>query len=314
MAEPTGLVPHATWRRFWIYQQERFPVFKNGLLIASLASSAVCLSALLRGQNQFPSWFTFATAFIVLFFFFALLRIADEFKDAEVDANYRPERPVPRGLVTLPELAWLGLAMAVIQVGIAVAFHLPLTIILLAVWVYMALMTVEFFASDWLHRRPSLYMVSHMAIMPLIDFFATACDWLSEIGHPPDGLVWFLVLSFFNGIVIEVGRKTWAPSMEREGVESYSASWGLGKAVACWAGALLCSFLLALFVAYQIDFLAVVAVVLVSFLVVLFFVASRFLRVADETGARRIENLSGLWVFSNYLLLGVVPMAVKVWQ
>lgn len=313
MSGPRGFVPSSAWPKLWTYQRERFPVFKNGLLIASLASSAVCLSALLREQSHFPPWFTFATAFVVLFFFFALLRIADEFKDAEVDAKYRPERPVPRGLITLPDLARLGVVMAILQVGMTVTFYLPLTIILFLVWIYMALMTVEFFAPEWLQSRPALYMVTHMAVMPLIDLFATACDWLPEGGRPPDGLVWFLVLSFFNGMVIEVGRKTWAPSMEREGVESYSASWGVGGAVGCWIGALLCSCLLALFVAHQIDFLAIAAAALVGFLVILVFVGARFLRAADEKGARRIENLSGLWVFSNYLLLGLVPMATRVW-
>jgi len=34
--------------------------------------------------------------------------------------------------------------------------------------------------------------------MPLIDLFATACDWLvADVGIPA-GLAWFLALSYFN--------------------------------------------------------------------------------------------------------------------
>ena len=45
---------------------------------------------------------------------------------------------------------------------------------LLAVtWAYLAVMYKEFFVRDWLKRWPIVYMVSHMAIMPLIDLFAT---------------------------------------------------------------------------------------------------------------------------------------------
>jgi 4-hydroxybenzoate polyprenyltransferase len=272
--------------RFWIYQGERFPLFKNGLLIA---------------------------AFAALFFFFLLLRIADEFKDAETDARYRPERPVPRGLVSLRELAVLGLAVAVLQGAAALAFHPPLLILLGVVWAYMGLMTVEFFASRWLHARLFFYMVSHMAIMPLIDFFATACDWLPATGRPPAGLVWFLALSFFNGLVIEIGRKTWASAMERAGVESYSSAWGIKRAIGAWSVALLCSAALALIVAMHIDFLLPVALVLGGLAILMLFTGWRFCQRESEKGAKAIENLSGLWVFANYLLLGIVPMGVKAW-
>ena len=51
--------------------------------------------------------------------FFLQLRIADEFKDFEDDARYRPYRPVPRGLVTLRELAWVGVGAAAIQLALA---------------------------------------------------------------------------------------------------------------------------------------------------------------------------------------------------
>ena len=63
---------------------------------------------------------------------------------------------------------------------------------------------------DWLKRRPVTYMVTHMAIMPLIDLYATGCDWLTHSSHglrPPEGLLWFLLVSLFNGFVIEIGRK-----------------------------------------------------------------------------------------------------------
>ena len=41
-------------------------------------------------------------AVVTSFLSFLQLRIADEFKDFDEDSRYRPYRPVPRGLVTLP--------------------------------------------------------------------------------------------------------------------------------------------------------------------------------------------------------------------
>lgn len=299
--------------RFWTYQGERFPLAKNSLLIAAFASSAVCLSALLRGDATFPAWGVLFSTFAILLGFFLQLRIADEFKDAETDQAYRPERPVPRGLVSLRELALLGVAVAICQALIASTLFLPLIILLVAVWAYMALMTAEFFVPDWLQARPALYMISHMAIMPLIDFFATASDWLPTIGTPPSGLVFFLLLSFFNGLVIEIGRKTWAPSMERTGVDTYSAAWGLQRAMFCWLAATAGSLCLALIVAGQIDFLLPVSVVLVTMFTLIAITARKFLTQRSEKQAKAVENLAGLWVFANYLMLGLVPMTVKVW-
>jgi hypothetical protein len=40
-----------------------------------------------------------------------------------------------------------------------------------------------------------------------------------------------------NGVVLELGRKTWAPQDERAGVESYSSAWGLARALSAWAAA-----------------------------------------------------------------------------
>jgi 4-hydroxybenzoate polyprenyltransferase len=105
--------------RWWIYQRERFPLAAHGPLILAFSASAVSYSALLRGSSTAPSLRSFAVAFVVSLGSFLLLRIADEFKDQEEDAKYRPYRPVPRGLVRLRELAWIGVGVAVGQLALA---------------------------------------------------------------------------------------------------------------------------------------------------------------------------------------------------
>jgi hypothetical protein len=57
----------------------------------------------------------------VLTFFFQL-RACDEVKDAEDDRLYRPERAIPRGLVSLRLIVWLAMA-AVPVVTAAAAAH-----------------------------------------------------------------------------------------------------------------------------------------------------------------------------------------------
>src|SRR5438128_368969 len=155
-------------KRWWVYQRERFPILAHGLLIAAFSFSAVCFSALLRGQVVLPSATTVTVAFGTAFLFFLQLRIADEFKDFEEDSSYRPYRPVPRGLVSLRELGVLGLLAALLQLGLALYLQPSLLLLLALVWTYLALMSKEFFIGRWLKAHPIPYLISHMVIIPLV--------------------------------------------------------------------------------------------------------------------------------------------------
>ncbi len=205
--------------RWWTYQKERFPIFQHGPLVAAFSSCAVAYSSLLTGTE--PRWQAFAVAFVTCLVFFLQLRIADEFKDAEEDAAFRPYRAVPRGLVSLRELG------VVFAVGAAVQLALAL-----------------FFARDWLKARPVTYLWTHMLIMPIVDFYATACHWIPSGEKPWGGLGFFLAASFCNGLVIELGRKLRQPEDEETGVPTYSKLWGLRRAAWIWFGCLLatCAF------------------------------------------------------------------------
>src|SRR5205814_2059908 len=148
------------------------------------------------------------------------LRLADEFKDFEEDSRYRPYRPVPRGLVTLRELGVLWALTGLVQFGFALWLQPSLAPLLALVWVYLILMSKEFFVGEWLKAHPVPYLISHMVIIPLVDLYATACDWWTQDGSPPNGLFWFLIVSYFNGIVIEIGRKVRGPKEEEPGVNT----------------------------------------------------------------------------------------------
>jgi 4-hydroxybenzoate polyprenyltransferase len=223
--------------RWWIYQRERFPLVANGPLVIVFCVSVMLFSSLQFDAIPSPSRIAAAAASALLFFL--QLRIADEHKDFETDSRYRPHRAVPRGLVSLGELARIGWLAAAIQFLIAVSIDVGLVPILLAIWLYIGLMTREFFVPGWLQQRPAIYLLSHMLVMPMITLYISAFDWLCECRDLPVGLGWVLLLSFGCGLVLEVGRKIKDPSAEREGVETYSAVWGQTKAVAVWATSIL---------------------------------------------------------------------------
>jgi len=314
MGENTVVGSPSFGAKWWTYQRERFPVLAHGILIAAFSFSAVSFSALLRGSHSLPDGASILVAFLNSFFAFLHLRIADEFKDIEEDTRYRPYRPVPRGLVTLRELGWLWVGTAAIQLLMAVALHPPLIVLLLVTWVYLALMSREFFAREWLKARPITYLWTHMLIMPLIDFYATACDWLHLGLHPPPGLFWFVIVSFFNGIVIEIGRKIRAAEDEEDGVPTYTVIWGRTGAVMAWFLALSGTTASAIYAALHIHFASVMTGVLATLLGINLTIGILFLRTRQRRYAKLVEPLSGLWTLSMYLTLGAIPMLWRAWH
>ncbi|MEM7681243.1 MAG: UbiA family prenyltransferase [Planctomycetota bacterium] len=297
--------------RWWTYQAERFPLHAHGPLIAAFSFCAVSYSSASRGEGA-PHYASVGVAFVTSLIFFLQLRIADEFKDAHEDAQHRPYRPVPRGLVSLRALGVVFAIGAVVQLGLALWLDPRLTPLLLVTWAYLALMSKEFFVGGWLKHKPVLYLVSHMAIMPLVDLYATGCDWRVRGDGPPSGLGWFLMASYFNGIVIEIGRKMRSPADEEAGVSTYSALWGRPRAIAVWGSAVALTLVCAMLAASRFGpvVFAVVTGVLGCTAAMLWAVGRAFAR-SDKSGAgKRIETASGFWTLALYLSLGLVPLAL----
>jgi 4-hydroxybenzoate polyprenyltransferase len=299
--------------RWWVYQRERFPVFAHGPLVLAFSSSAVCFSAMLRGRDRFPDWPSFAVAFVTCLVFFFELRIADEFKDFEEDSRYRPYRPVPRGLVQLRELGWVWVGAGLLQLALALWLAPWLVLVLLLAWTYLALMSVEFCARHWLKARPITYLWTHMLILPLVDLYATACDWVvAGQRSPPPGLFWFLAASFFNGIVIEVGRKIRAPADEETGVQTYSVLWGRRVAVGAWLAMMAVTAVCAGRAARRIHFVGPVVAAMGAVFLLALIASVGFLRQERSGSGKRFELLAGLWTLVLYLSLGLIPLLCRV--
>ena len=298
-------------QRWWVYQAERFPLVRHGPLILAFSFSAVAFSWMLRSDSGWPSPLSAVVAFFSCLCFFLQLRIADEFKDEEEDRRYRPFRPVPRGLVTLQELRVLFVLTGLLQLGLALWLDQKLLVLLFATWTYLALMSKEFFIGAWLRGKHLLYMVTHMAIMPLIDLYATSSDWLVFQGHPPSGLFWFLLASLFNGMVIEIGRKIRSPVDEEEGVPTYSVVWGRRRALGMWWLVLGLTFACAFLAARRIGFVLPLSIALGMVFGAAVLIGIGFLRRPTPGAGSWIENWSGVWTLVLYLSLGPVPLLLR---
>lgn len=296
-------------RRLWIYQAERFPIFKHGLVIAVFALSGAALPHLVGGA-RFNDPTAALVAVAVCFLAFLQLRIADEHKDHEDDRRFRPERPVPRGLISLGELRWIGFAAAAAQAALAWMLKPALLVFLAGLWLWMALMAVEFFAPRVLKARPMLYLASHMVITPLIALFAVACGWAAAgmAFQIEPAVIAFLALAYANGAAIEISRKTWAPSDERRGVDTYSRLWGPVGAACAVAVAISVGLALASSVLYAAGaaswLIGAMWVLALTGLAAAFAYAQR----PRTPRAKLLESAVGIWVLGSYLAFAAAPL------
>jgi len=305
----------AAVNRWWTYQKERFPLVAYAPLIAAFSFAAVGYSALGRGSVRELGWRQTLAAFMTSLLFFLQLRIADEFKDFEDDLRYRPYRPVQRGLVKLRELAFVGAACAPLQLLLALWLSTRLLPLLAIVWAYLLLMTKEFFVPRWLKRHPLLYLLSHMVITPLIFLFASASDWVTAgDDRPANGLLWMMAVGYFNGMVVEIGRKVRAPEDEEPGVETYSFLWGRRNAVLVWLAAIAATTAFAYLAARAIHVTQPTVILLLPALLVSVLAAASFLASSRGGRGKWIETISGLWALLTYLSLGALPVLLRWYE
>jgi hypothetical protein len=295
-----------TLSALWIYQKERFPLAKTAPLLAVFSAASICVSAELAGR-PLPGPGAFLAGFVIAMALFFQMRVCDECKDLADDRLYRPDRPIPRGLVSLRLIVSLGLATVPVTALAAWLWHPPVLWLLALVWAWLLAMSFEFGVPEWLKARPVIYLLSHMAIMPLIDLLLTGLEWVPGGGAAP-GLWMFLALSFVNGCVLEIGRKLWAPENEIAGVDTYSGLWGPRRAATIWAATCWCpsaccsasgaatgTFLAALILGGAMAGFGLSS-------------AANYAAAPTPAAQKRMDTVAGLWVFACYAIAGFAPV------
>ena len=332
-------------KNFKIYLNERFPLGKNsffvliftlsgyiytGLLynskiIKSILSKEVNRVSLLGGKgiDKVPIiWYKLFPLFIIIFMFFFQLRITDEFKDYEEDLKYRPYRPVQRGIISLKALGKIGIATIIIQIILAHVINPKLIYFMLLVWIYMFLMTKEFFIKNWLTERILIYALSHVVIMIFItlvivkgtgyilqDHFLETL-YLSLKKYEKNifiGLIPLFALNYLNGIVLEIGRKTRKADEEEHGVQTYSKLWGRKNAVIVLSLLFIIEYffvILGLAHTYEKYFLFSGLILLVILIVSIYFMI-KFLK--KNLSGKIVETVSGLWIIFSSMCMGLLP-------
>lgn len=332
-------------KNFKIYLNERFPLGKNSFFVLIFTLSGYIYTGLLYNSkiitpilskevnrvsllwdkeiDKVPMiWYKLLPLFIIIFMFFFQLRITDEFKDYEEDLKYRSYRPVQRGVISLKTLRKIGIATVIVQIILAHVINPKLIYFMLLVWIYMFLMTKEFFIKNWLTERILIYALSHVVIMIFITLVIVKGTgyifqhhfsetlYLSLEKYEKNifsGLIPLFALNYLNGIVLEIGRKTRKADEEEHGVQTYSKLWGRKKAVVVLSLLFVIEYflvILGLAHTYEKYFFFGGLTLLIILIVSIYFMV-KFLK--KDLSGKIVETVSGLWIIFSSMCMGLLP-------
>jgi 4-hydroxybenzoate polyprenyltransferase len=221
--------------RWQIFISERFPPAGHLLLITFFfsANAAVALAATGMEPVVNARWLASLTATLCVFLH---LRLFDEIKDYRDDLRAHPERPLPRGLITVAEAkrmaAWLIAAELVLGAATGPASLLAT----LGVVIYSLLMYLEFFRGSWLRPRLATYALTHTVVAMLLSLAVMAAVTGRHLWQLPESCWVFVLANWLIFNIFEFGRKSFGRDEEQAAIPSYSRTFGPAGAAAISVG------------------------------------------------------------------------------
>jgi 4-hydroxybenzoate polyprenyltransferase len=139
----------------------------------------------------------------------AQLRFMDEYKDYEKDKIAHPERPLPRGLITINEVKTIIIVLQCLLFALAffsVKFFNTFSGIYLIIGItWLFLMYKEFYIGKSLGKFPFIYAISHQIIIIPLGIFAISA--INKYDHFEIVTVWLSLLLLSTFFIYEISRK-----------------------------------------------------------------------------------------------------------
>lgn len=220
----------AAIKRLNIYQKEMYPVLPRLALGYIVAAEIYFIILLNHGVTHFSLGIQELIAGFTIFSFLFWLRIADDFKDYELDCRLFNTRPLPSGRVQKKDLAVFIGALIAFTVMINFLF-MPNFIFCFILYTYGSLMAVWFFQKHKIAKSLPLALVTHNPVQILMNIYIisfTVIKYHISAFDLTNVLACFTL--YFPALIWEVSRKIRAPQEETEYV-TYSKLFGYKKAV-----------------------------------------------------------------------------------
>lgn len=216
-------------KRLNIYFKEMYPIIPRLLLGAMVFLEIYFIVLLNSGVTEFQLGIQEVVCGFTVFSFLCWLRIADDFKDYELDCRLFAHRPLPSGRVKKKDLA--------IFVSILIAVTLLLNLIFmnnflfcLFLYTYGSLMAIWFFQKHKIQKSLPLALVTHNPVQMIMNIYIISFAVI-KYDIAPFSLTNILAAFtlYFPALIWEVTRKIRAPQDETEYV-TYSKLFGYRKA------------------------------------------------------------------------------------
>ncbi len=217
-------------KRLNIYQKEMYPILPRLALGYIVAAEIYFIILLNHGITFFSLGIQEVIAGFTVFSFLFWLRIADDFKDYELDLRLFNTRPLPSGRVHKKDLA--------VFIGLLIAFtliinylYMPNFIFCLILYTYGSLMAVWFFQKHKIAKSLPLALVTHNPVQILMNIYIISFTVIKYNVRPVDLMnVLACFTLYFPALIWEVSRKIRAPQEETEYV-TYSKLFGYKQSV-----------------------------------------------------------------------------------
>ena len=216
-------------KRLNIYFKEMYPIIPRLLLGGIIFFEIYFIILLNNGVTDFHiTAAEFIGGFTVISFL-CWLRIADDFKDYELDCRLFRERPLPSGRVKKKDLAIFISILIAVTVILNVCFmnNIPFFLFL---YIYGTLMSMWFFQKKKIQKSLPLALVTHNPVQMIMNIYIIS---FTCIKYGLSAITLTTVLAaftlYFPALIWEISRKIKAPEDETEYV-TYSKLFGYRRA------------------------------------------------------------------------------------
>jgi 4-hydroxybenzoate polyprenyltransferase len=217
--------------RWWQFTKERFEPASHLTMIVVFPLVHILLARSV--YNIQITTMPVLLLFVATTAFYFKLRLYDEVKDYELDVVINKTRPLPRGLLNHSDM-YLGMIVCILTE--AALFGTKGLNSLLSIFLtisYSLLMFKEFFIKEKIRPHLTTYAMLHTIVTSFLSiaiFSYLSNESFFKIIQTKECLSFALAnWMLFN--IFEFGRKTFAPSEERENIDTYSSLFGKWGAV-----------------------------------------------------------------------------------
>ena len=210
------------------YFSEMFPIIPRFLLGVIVFGEIYFLILLNYKITNFNIGFQELIGAFTVFAFYMWLRIADDFKDYELDKRLFKERPLPSGKVKKTDLAIICTITLMLSAILNIVYMNNL-IFFVILHIYGYLMSKWFFKKNKIQSNLPLALITHNPVQIFVNLYVISFTCI-KYGLYPFSLTTFLVLwtLYFPSLIWELSRKIRAPKEETEYV-TYSKLFGYKK-------------------------------------------------------------------------------------